>query len=243
MTFAELKTACELLRQQLSETTGLDLVNVVSVDEPEELLNELHFVKLVLWSYAFLFEASQPATDHILSLMRAANPEEYGVASRIKQSVNQHRTVKTHNLSPENKNDDYKRRQVDIWLATIGGDPIDWQACCLKLCEDVMLVVQNISKMWTTLTASEEDTENVVRDLIASVERYWPAHCFDRMLESATAEIGLEGLDCVAYRSSRLDNWRKIVDFFDTRDHARTGVYAAICRELEHTFGHGDPTE
>jgi hypothetical protein len=49
MIFDELKGTCEGLRALMRETSGRDLINAVSVGEPVEPQDELHFFKLVSW--------------------------------------------------------------------------------------------------------------------------------------------------------------------------------------------------
>jgi hypothetical protein len=153
------------------------------------------------------------------------------------ESVNHLRTVRVHNLSRASKGDEYKKRQAEIWLAQNGGAPVDWTACCRNLCDQVAYSVQCLENKWRDITASAEDADLAVRDLVASVDREWPPHSFDRMVESAANEIGLRGLDCIKYRESRLDKWRQLEACFETREHAQVAVSAAIHRELEQVFG------
>jgi hypothetical protein len=70
-----------------------------------------------------------------------------------------------------------------------------------------------------------------------AISREWAPHAFDRLVERAVADIGLSGLDCVKYRESRLERWRELVGFFESREHAEAAISAAIRRELEHLFG------
>jgi hypothetical protein len=90
---------------------------------------------------------------------------------------------------------------------------------------------------------SAEDCAAVIKDLIVAIEREWPPHVFDRMVESVADEIGLRGFDCVKYRGSRLDRWRELVGFFEDREHAEVAMRAAICRELEQLFGRAASSE
>jgi len=147
------------------------------------------------------------------------------------------RTVQVHNLSPENRSDEYKKRQADIWLTQNGGDPIEWGTCCRSLCMEVATAIESVANKWRQMTTSKEDAEPAIMELNLIVDREWPPHDFDRMVESAAIEIGLKGLDCVKYRESRLDGWRQLVTLFETREHAQAAVNAAIRRELQRVFG------
>jgi hypothetical protein len=237
MSFAELKSACDQFRTLLRESTGRELVAAVSVEEPIEPQDELYFFKLVSWCYVALFEASQPATRYILSLLRAANPGEHKTISTVFENVNHLRTVRVHNLLPESRADDYKRRQASIWLVQNGGDPLDWSLCCDSLCMEVASAVRIVIEKWRGITSNVEDAAAAIQDLIVTIDREWPPHRFDRLVEGAANEIGLKGFDHVKYRQHRLDRWRELVGFFESREHAEAAMRTAIQRELEQVFG------
>jgi hypothetical protein len=237
MTFAELRSASEQFRAVLRHGTGRELIAAVSVDEPADPQDELHFIKLVSWCYVFAFEASQPATRYILSLLRAAGPSEHRTVGTMLENVNNLRTVRGHNLIPESKSDDYRVRQANIWLVQNGGEPPEWHRCCGALCAQVTSAITLLRSRWERLTANAEDAATAIHDLMVTIDREWPPHIFDRIVEDAAGEIGLQGLDVVKYRQSRLDRWRELVGFFESREHAETAMRAAIRRELELLFG------
>jgi hypothetical protein len=137
MSFVRLKSACDGFRTLLRQDTGRELIDAVSVDEPKEPEDELHFIKLVSWCYVFVFEASQPSVKYILSLLRKANPEGHKATRLTFETVNNLRTVRVHNLSAESQRDDQKRRLAHIWLLQNGGTPLDWPYCCHALANEV----------------------------------------------------------------------------------------------------------
>jgi len=237
VTFSALKVACDQFRTLLHATTGRELVDPISVDEPHEPYDELHFIKLVSWSYVFLFEASHPATRHVLSLLRTGSPEDHRLVSSAFENVNNLRTVRAHNLLPESKRDDYRKRQAHIWLIRNGGDPLDWVSCCNSLSIEVTTAVERLIRKWSELTANEDDAASTVRELVITVDREWPPHAFDRIVEGAAGQVGLSGLDYVKYRESRLERWRELVGFFETQEHAVVAITSAIRLELEQLFG------
>ncbi len=93
MNFAQLKSACDRFHALLREATGRTLIDAVTVDEPKEPQDELHFIKLVSWCYVFIFEANH-ATRYILSLLRIANPDEHKAVTSTFEQVNNLRTVR-----------------------------------------------------------------------------------------------------------------------------------------------------
>ena len=236
MSFDELKSTCETLRALLREATGRELISAISVDEPTKPQDELHFIKLVSWCYVFLFEVAQPAARHILSLLRTSNPSVHRTVGEIFETVNRLRTVRVHNLSPQSNRDDHIRRQAFIWLVQNGGgNPIDWPVCCRSLCVQVRSAIEHLIAKWLDLVASE-DASSAVEDLLSAIDREWPPHAFDRILEAAASDIGLKGLDCVKYRESRLKYWRELVGYFERREEAEAAIRSAIRCELEHLF-------
>jgi len=238
MIFLQLKTACEEFRTLVHDTTGRKLIDEVSVDEPREPEDELHFVKLVSWCYVFFFESSQKTTKYVLSLLRTRSPDEHKSVTSIFENVNNLRTVRAHNLSAGSKRDEYKKTQAHIWLIQNGaGEPTDWPSCCRSLCESVISAIHCLTDRWQQVTGNSEDAPTVVRELIAAIDREWPPYVFDGMVEDAATNIGLVGFDYVKYRESRLDGWRDLVGFFEERESAEVAISAAIQRELEQLFG------
>ena len=65
------------------------------------------------------------------------------------------------------------------------------------------------------------------------------AHEFDGFVELAARELGLRDFDCVKFRSSndRLERWRRLVEFFQTRQGAEKALRRAILKELMDVFG------
>jgi hypothetical protein len=237
VTFGELKSICDRFGALLHATTGRELVDPVSVDEPDEHYDELHFTKLVSWCYVFIFEASQPAVRYILSLLRTGSPDDHRHVSLIFDTVNNLRTVRAHNLLPQSKRDDYKKRQAYIWLVQNGGTPPDWPKCCYSLAQEVSAAIERLVRKWSELTASGDDAPSIIKELVIAIDREWPPHAFDRIVEAAAAQIGLSGLDSIKYRESRLERWRELVGFFETREHAELAITTAIRVELEQLFG------
>lgn len=97
--------------------------------------------------------------------------------------------------------------------------------------------VERLVHKWSEVTASEDDAASIVGELVIAVNREWPPHAFERIVETAATEIGLSGLDYVKYRESRLERWRELVGFFETREHAESAIGSAIRVELEQLFG------
>lgn len=237
MKFFEILNVADNLCALLREASGRELIYAVSVDEPIEPQDELHFFKLVSWCYVFLFEASHPTTRYTLSLLRAADPSEHKIVKTALDNVNNLRTVRVHNLSAESRSDDHKKTQADIWILQNGGNTPDWPSCCAALCTEITSAIGLLTQRWRQLIANADDADVFVRDLIETIDSEWPPHIFDQMILSASESLGLIGLDYVKYRQKRLERWRELTGFFETRATAEKAIRAAIHCELEQLFG------
>jgi hypothetical protein len=237
MKFADVKVACDQFGLLLLTTTSRRYIAPISVEEPTGTEDELHFFKLVLWCYVFWFEACHPAGKHIASLLRTSTPTDYKKVMDAFRAVQQLRTVRAHNMQPTSKEDEYKTTQAGLWLTTSGGEPTDWQKCCRRLCESIATSVGLLHRTWTAVTSEDDDAEIGKAQLQMAVDREWPAHRFDRLLEEAAARAGLESLDIVAYRTTRLTRWQELAKFFVDSQDAEQALRRAILRELEDIFG------
>ena len=70
-----------------------------------------------------------------------------------------------------------------------------------------------------------------------TIDREWPAHAFDRFLESAVSKLSPMGFDYFKYRQQILEKWRELVGYFHNRDSAEIALESAILQELEQVFG------
>jgi hypothetical protein len=237
MSFASLNQAAERLRKSLRVATGIDLIDSVSLEAPQDDASEISFHKSILWGYAFWYEACQPAGRHLLNIVRNTSRESYSLANRAFLDVQNLRTFKAHNLSLASKSDQYKLTQAKVWLAQNRAAESDWGFCINSLCEALARALNILCDRWEVLVNSSEDAESAIQDLIGAINREWPAHLFDRIIEDASALLDLPDLDSAAYRKMRLDDWRRITDLFTERVSAEAAVKRAIIQELTMKFG------
>lgn len=237
MKFADVKSACGQFGEVLRATTSRDYIEAINVEEPTGTEDELHFIKLVMWCYVFWFEASDPAGKHVASLLRTASPDDHKKVNETFRSVHALRTVRAHNLRMTDRGDDYTRVQARLWIVSTAGEPADWEQCCRRLCEEVTASVKLLIQAWTSVTENAEDAEAGVERLRLSVDREWPAYRFDRLVAAASAELGLDGLDVVAYRTKRLSGWKELSRLFGDDRAIEEALNRAIFRELEVLFG------
>jgi hypothetical protein len=237
MSFPSLTEAADRLRTLLQTTTGRDLIDIISLDAPENDETELSFHKAVMWGYVFWYEACQPAGRHILNIIRNTSQDGYKNANRAFLDVQNLRTFKAHNLLINSKSDQYKLTQSKAWLAQNGANNGDWHSCTRSICNSLSAAINLICDTWETMISCPEDAEVAVQDLLNVIDREWPGHLFDNMIEEASASIGLSDIDAVTYRNGRLNDWRAITELFAERVSAEAAVKRAILQELTLKFG------
>jgi hypothetical protein len=148
----------------------------------------------------------------------SASPETTSVMDML-DKIEEPPVVKPEAVAWQDMTDEQRVEVIadDDWLVQNGGDPPDWPRCSDSLCTQVASAVRILMEKWRRLIANVEDATTAVQDLIITIDREWPPHTFDRIVEGAASEIGLQGFDCVKYRQHRLDKWRELVSFFESK--------------------------
>lgn len=236
MRFGDVKEELESLRECLRESTGSELFDEITVDEPVGHGDELDFFRLVVWGYVMLNEAGAVAIKHLCSMLRISDPSEMKKVSRIREDVHNLRTARTHNLPIGVKSNDHKRRQAEVWVFENGGDPPNWNQCCDVLCQNLATLLRSLLLVWKRSVDSTEDRALSIEQLKMAVDRNWPAHEFDPLVEEAAMALGISGLDIPKFRGAHLDSWRSYLEFFHDTQTARVAIAAVIHNELEARF-------
>lgn len=241
MTFAEVEEACRKLREELEKDTGIEVVGMVSVEKPSPPEDELHFLRLVSWMYVFLIEVAPVPIRHIQSLLRGTSPREHGKIAELQRLVRSMRTYQAHQLSETSTSDAATKIFVANWLSINSGTK-PWTTRSRVLCSMFVGAIASVLARWMELTKNGETRSNAVTALLDAVDRQWPAHLFDRMLEDAAADLGLVGMDYPVYRGMRIEGWKKLTECFSTREDAEAALRRAIRADLISSFG-GSSTE
>lgn len=230
MTFAEVEAATSRFREVLHAAVKIDKV---SVPNPEEPLDELHFFRLVMWCYVYLVEVVAGPRRHLQGIMRGSNPSTFAKVAHVVRLVESLRTYSGHQLA-ETKRDADIRAFVVTWLDANGGER-QWEARARELCNLMVEAINLLNNTWVGLNTA--DPEMAVLRMLETIERSWPAHVFDGMVEAAVAELSINGFDVVAYRKIHLEGWVKLAGCFSDRAQADLELRNAIRSELKITFG------
>jgi hypothetical protein len=238
MSFSDLKTALGRLDSKIEAACGRRLFDEITIQEPAGELGELYFSRLVSWSYVVLNEAGALPLNYLRSLLRVSDPEALEVVNSTRQTVINLRTVQAHNLPPTDSSNQHKARQASIWISQHGGDPPNWALCCEALASQMLKLINNVESAWVRATSDSSDRTQTVEGLVQRADQTWEAHTFDGMIESAAQELGIDGLDVVAYRADHLEEWRNLTAYFVDRESAKRSVAIAIRNQLAEYFVH-----
>jgi hypothetical protein len=236
MIFSEAEASCSELRQAIKVTTGVDIIGDVSVEKPVPPEDELHFVRLVAWTYVFLIEVAAVPIKHIQTILRGSNPRDHEKVATALRLVRSLRTYQSHQLSDGSKSDAATKKFVENWLL-INQSEQSWALRAKIVCSSFCDALSAISQKWSELTADEEPPSAAAVELLSVVDRQWPVHLFDRMVEDVTMELGIQGLNCLMYRELKIEIWKKLAECFESREDAEIGLRKVIEADLQQTFG------
>jgi len=234
MTFAELNAQVTDMRNSLRSFVGANALTEVTVRPPANDGDEASFLRLISWTYALLFEAGRVAIPYLLELP-TANPAARDV--RIaRQLVRELRTWSSHNLGFDSDRDIALSQRVQRWfIETCGTNPPNdtncWRKCCAELCASVVAVVIHCQGAVTLVLQAPDDGEAAIADLKRRIERAWPAHEFDRLVDDAATRLGMK-VDAIRFRETRLSRWRGFVESIAEEDNPKVQMTRMIERDL-----------
>ncbi len=235
MRFVDLERSTSGLRSAFNETVPRSLISEVSVPEPTEPIDELHFTRLVAWCYVFLIEVAGPPLKYVQGILRGTDPNQHSQIGNTVRIVQCLRTYQSHQL--ENSTSDLATKKlVATWMAQHSSEPI-WENRCQAICSAVVTSADAITSTWIKLCTVQDEKATVVAALLDALDRQWPPHHFDRVIEEVASEHDLKGLDVVAYRKLKIDGWQKLIACFEERTAAEEAIKRVIRADLIGTFG------
>jgi hypothetical protein len=211
VTFAKLTEALAQLRKLLSGHVPGSL-GEVNVATPRRDDDELAFLRLIVWCYSVVQEAGRVP----LRFLKELPPFKSG---RLLPEVELLRTWATHNLKLDSDSDQDKQKRALLWLNQTCGtsapeSAAHWKACFDRLSDSVGSVLEQAREAAGLLSAPE-DGPRLVTELKKRVERDWEAYRFDEPVAASIGRLGFHGLDPVAFRKLRVEEWRKVVKTAD----------------------------
>ena len=211
MKLADLNAEYSLLRQSLRTFVGEDALEEISVQLPTGD-DEACFLRLIAWSYIFVFEAGRITIPYLVRLPSGVDSKDVDLQSSC-DLIHDLRTWSFHNLSFV---DDHERgisRRTALWfIGNSGSNPPNnrggWRKCFECLYTEIRLIVRHCRSALEIALAETEDGGKTVEDLKRRLDRNWPAHKFDEIVTDAATRIG-QSLHVPKFRRPRLAKWRE----------------------------------
>lgn len=235
MTFADIRGDAQGLAELIATRSGRLLVAPVTVPEPEEPPSELHFVRLVSWGYVLMNEAGGAAFKELARSLKSNRPEMWQTYQEGRRDIDALRTLFAHNLPDDSGRNDRTKRIADVWLIQHGATD-DWPSRCCALQQTLRTMLAALREAFLQLCDDGVDGEGVTR-MLESIDRSWPPHLFDELVEETARDIGLPPFDAVAFRQPRQEQWAGLASLFAGRDDAAHALGRVIRTELERVFG------
>jgi len=236
MNYVQLEAAVATLTSTINRDLGREAIKPMTLETPQPPPDELHFFRLVVWCYGFVFEAAADVLKECKSLMKQNAPERTNRYDLVSRTVNNLRTYKVHNLPPS-KSNDQKRAQAEAWLAEFkhGGDGM--ARASEQLCKMTLEVLNDITSLWTAATADPGDALQLIEQVLNSLDNAWPPHEFHRIAEEEAKNIQLHGFNAKNFCEKYLAEWRAIGACFLDRKSGEAGIRRAIQTTMYATFG------
>lgn len=216
--------------------TQRKLVEPVTVPEPKEPMDELHFVRLVSWSYVLFNEAGVPIFREIARFMKSSLPEASRTYHDGRRDVEALRTELAHNLPRGSSSNERKVRLVQAWFDTHRGDG-DWPTACRALLTTVEAMIGHLRLAFNLMCEDGEGGTICPPGLLKALDRTWAPYEFDAVIVKVAEDIGLPPFDVPAFRKDRQEEWSRLASLFESREEAEVIVGRIVRVALESIFG------
>ncbi len=216
MSFAVLNASVQSLTEGLRIHVDKGCIENINTHPPASN-GEVGFLRLTTWTYSLLHEAGRTSFSILLNFPPNSGFEaEQAQHKKTRALVNQLRTWLYHNLGFESEREMSLRQEVSKWFlqtcsAIAPTTDNHWEACFLKLCEDVNSLVNYCQTILSGVMNSAEDREQVVEAWRRKLQRDWPAYQFDKLVSDSAARFG-EQINSRALRERNLSEWKAYLE-------------------------------
>lgn len=236
MNFELLEDATGRFTAAVNGALGREAIKLMTLEAPVPPTDELYFHRLVVWCYGFFFEAAADVLKDFKALLKQGPPERTNRFDRGTKLVNNLRTYKVHNLPPSKEND-YKRRQAEAWIADAKSNGQGVSGASQELCRIGLEMVNDLISVWTDATVDAYDSAQLVERMLMSLDGTWQPHEVDSIVRDVAIEINLSGFDAKAFRDQNLEAWRRGASCFIDREAATAGLRRLIRSTMQNSYG------
>lgn len=238
MTFDEINVKF-LELYQLAETHLIpEAIELITLPIPYEPKDELYFNKLVSWGYSLIFESFPVLYKRLAGQVRQSDVDGFKKIDYSQKIIHALRTIQSHNMPKNVKENINKNNLVDLWYETNAPDSTGkWMNACNALCKMLFDIASKLHDALNVIISDTSNAEELKFNLILSIKNDWPAYTFDDYVNLTAREIGVIGMNVVNYRTTRLKEWKALAALFEDTDTARKMVERRIKTELIMMFG------
>jgi len=238
MIFPTLNSEVLNLRHALQAYVGPNALDEITLSHPIRNNDEASFLRLTSWSYALLFEAGRVSIPYLLEL-----PSRKGNADRslvkVRKNVLSLRTFSFHNLGLTEHDMQLSRKARDWHREKCGTDSPkskrEWRNCFESLCSEVSEVVTHCHGAIDNVLTSPVDGEGAIAELKKRLDRNWPAHSFDRLIEDILVRMHRK-LNVPAFRNQHISSWRSYLNCLPEGNDIETEMIQLIERDVLNHF-------
>ena len=238
MLFPTLNSEVLNLRRALQVYVGPNALDEITLSHPIRNNDEASFLRLTSWSYVLLFEAGRVSIPYLLKL-----PSRKGRIDRslliIRENVRSLRTFSFHNLGLTEHDMQLSRKARNWHREKCGTDSPkskqEWRNCFESLCSEVSEIVAHCYGVVDYILASPMDGHGAIAELKRRLDRNWPAHSFDRLVEDILVRMERK-LNVTAFRNRHLSSWRSYLDSLPEGDDIETEIIQLIERDVLYHF-------
>jgi hypothetical protein len=214
MNFADVNAAVGDLRHAVNTQVEQNAFKDIGTRGPAGAADEAGFLRLVSWSYAFLYERGRIVIPFLLQLsgQDAVAAQEH---IKTRKAVQTLRTWFFHGLDADSDRDFEIGRAASDWFlthcqTTSPQKPGDWTKAFVNMCEQVRQVAAHCTSLISTIAADSERAHLQFGALRLKIRRDWQAFEYDQFVEDAATRLG-ERIDAKGFRERRLADWRKFL--------------------------------
>lgn len=207
----------------------------VTVRPPAGECDEASFLRLVAWSYTYVFEAGRVTFPYLLQLPGSSH-EVSSEARKAYNLIHDLRTWSSHNLGFGKDRDVEISRHVQRWFietceAYPPENPGNWQRCFVGLCSEMEKIISHCQGVMTGVLSAPDDGEAATGDLRRRIHRAWPAHEFHKLVGDAVIRLGMR-IDSQSFCKTRLAKWRGFLLNIPDSDDPSSHMIRMIERDL-----------
>ncbi len=214
MNFADVNAGVTDLRHAISTQVEPNALCEIGTRGPSGAGDEAGFLRLVAWSYAFLFERGRVIVPFLLKVADQ-EPSAMKEHKNTRKDVQMLRTWLFHSLDADSDRDLAIGKAASHWFlsrckTTSPQKVTDWQLAFSKLCEQVTALAIHCTELVSKIAEDSETAELQFAALRLRLNRDWQGFQFDQLVEDAATRLG-QPIDAKAFRERRLSEWRKFL--------------------------------